>query len=85
MIKQAKEHGLDTVVFLEEEVEKMVDEEELPIKDPKKAISLPDNDRIHLPSDQKIDRLEKRVDDLEQQVGHLKTLLKARSSKRYGK
>lgn len=86
MIKQAKEHGLDTVVFLEEEVRKMVNDEELPIQKAKLiSHSLPDTVPNSLPSDQKIARLEKRIDTLEQEVGHLKTLIKARSSKRYGK
>jgi len=85
MIKQAKEHGLDTVVFLEEEVKKIVGEKKLPVQEEKLIPLIPDNAGFSLPSEQRVARLEKRVDDLEQQVGHLKTLLKARSSNRYGK
>ena len=85
MIKQAKENGLETMVFLEEEVRKMIGEKKLPVQEEKLMPIIPDNSGFSLPSEQRVARLEKRVEDLEQQVGHLKTLLKARSSKRYGK
>ncbi len=95
MIKNAKEHGIHLTTFLTEELDVILEKNEefiqynsktkKEIEDYKMQEESVEKHRKDLRNNATIAKMMKRVEQLEQDVGHLKTLIKPKKSNNYGK